>query len=104
MEYQAAGLIAVVNDSGGPKQDIVVDIEGGGTGFRATSAESYAEGFGKALGLEEGECKEMRARARASSRRFSTAVFAKGWVGGLETLVGMRVRGERREREGKETG
>ena len=29
VEYQAAGLISVVNDSGGPKQDIVVDIEGG---------------------------------------------------------------------------
>ena len=32
VEYQAAGLICVVNDSGGPKEDIVVDIEGGPTG------------------------------------------------------------------------
>jgi alpha-1,2-mannosyltransferase len=32
VEYQAAGLISVVNDSGGPKLDIVVDIEGEPTG------------------------------------------------------------------------
>ena len=32
VEYQAAGLISVVHDSGGPKEDIVVDIEGLPTG------------------------------------------------------------------------
>ena len=32
VEYQAAGLIAVVNNSGGPKEDIVVEIDGKPTG------------------------------------------------------------------------
>lgn len=32
VEYQAAGLICVVNDSGGPFLDIVIDHEGGPTG------------------------------------------------------------------------
>jgi len=32
VEYQAAGLISVVNDSGGPKLDIVTEWEGGATG------------------------------------------------------------------------
>ena len=32
VEYQAAGLISVVNDSGGPKEDIVVSIDGEPTG------------------------------------------------------------------------
>ena len=32
VEYQAAGLICAVNDSGGPKADIVVDFDGGATG------------------------------------------------------------------------
>ena len=32
VEYQAAGLICVVNNSGGPKEDIVVDYHGGSTG------------------------------------------------------------------------
>ncbi len=33
VEYQAAGLISIVNDSGGPKNDIVVDCNGGPTGM-----------------------------------------------------------------------
>lgn len=33
VEYQAAGLISVVNDSGGPKLDIVVDVDGQPTGM-----------------------------------------------------------------------
>lgn len=32
VEYQAAGLISVVNDSGGPKLDIVVNVDGKPTG------------------------------------------------------------------------
>lgn len=32
VEYQAAGLIVVAHDSGGPKMDIVVDLEDGPTG------------------------------------------------------------------------
>lgn len=32
VEYQAAGLVSVVHDSGGPKLDIVVDIDGEPTG------------------------------------------------------------------------
>lgn len=33
VEYQAAGLISVVNNSGGPREDIVVDIDGEPTGI-----------------------------------------------------------------------
>ena len=34
VEYQAAGLICIVNNSGGPKRDIVVDVNGGPTGMQ----------------------------------------------------------------------
>ena len=37
VEYQAAGLICVVNDSGGPKQDIVIEYGGGPTGIKISS-------------------------------------------------------------------
>lgn len=37
VEYQAAGLICVVNDSGGPKADIVVDVDGEATGMLSQS-------------------------------------------------------------------
>jgi alpha-1,2-mannosyltransferase len=33
VEYQASVLISVVNDSGGPKLDIVVEVDGGATGL-----------------------------------------------------------------------
>ncbi len=32
VEYQAAGLISVVHNSGGPKEDIVIEIDGQPTG------------------------------------------------------------------------
>ena len=43
VEYQAAGLICVVNNSGGPKRDIVVDVDGGPTGMSSNESghESY---------------------------------------------------------------
>ena len=42
VEYQAAGLISVVNDSGGPKEDIVVEFDGGPTGlFPAVSFATF---------------------------------------------------------------
>lgn len=37
VEYQAAGLIAVVNASGGPKEDIVVEVDGEVTGMSLSS-------------------------------------------------------------------
>ena len=39
VEYQAAGLVSVVNDSGGPKRDIVVDLDGKPTGKTACHRE-----------------------------------------------------------------
>ena len=41
VEYQAAGLISVVNDSGGPRNDIVVEYEDGPTGSFANSSLFY---------------------------------------------------------------
>jgi alpha-1,2-mannosyltransferase len=46
VEYQASGLISVVNDSGGPKLDIVVDVDGEPTGtFRALAFRVIGGGF-----------------------------------------------------------
>ena len=43
VEYQAAGLICVVNDSGGPKEDIVVEYDGGPTGMFFESPRGMAD-------------------------------------------------------------
>ncbi|KAL4900536.1 hypothetical protein BDW74DRAFT_161600 [Aspergillus multicolor] len=103
VEYQAAGLIAVVHDSGGPREDIVVDlpvseseslqdgseIGGRATGFRATTEEEFADAFGKALSLRAEEKVAMRLRARKSALRFTEEEFSKKWVGEVRKLVDM---------------
>ncbi|KAF2272720.1 UDP-Glycosyltransferase/glycogen phosphorylase [Westerdykella ornata] len=90
VEYQAAGLICVVHDSGGPKMDIVVDVEGEPTGYHASSVEEYAAAFDKALSLPAEEALKMRLRARRSARRFSTQVFGEKWVRRMEELIRLR--------------
>lgn len=93
VEYQAAGLISVVHDSGGPKRDIVVEIDGAATGFHATSAAEFAAGFEKALSLRDKVA--MRLRARKSAKRFTEEEFGKKWVKCMDALVGMRKKGEK---------
>ncbi|RDW60648.1 glycosyltransferase family 4 protein [Coleophoma cylindrospora] len=88
VEYQAAGLISVVHDSGGPKRDIVVPIDGERTGFHATTSTEFAEGFQEALQLEDKLA--MRKRARKSAQRFTEEEFAKKWIGAMEMMVKLR--------------
>ncbi|APA12104.1 hypothetical protein sscle_09g068740 [Sclerotinia sclerotiorum 1980 UF-70] len=90
VEYQAAGLISVVHDSGGPKRDIVTKIDGLPTGFHASTVEQFAEGFESALSLPREDKIAMRLRARKSAQRFTEAEFAKKWIVGMEQLVALR--------------
>lgn len=85
VEYQAAGLISVVHNSGGPKLDIVTEIDGQPTGFHATTATEYAEGFEKAFSLPDPLA--VRLRARRSAQRFTEEEFAGRWLAELQKLV-----------------
>ncbi|KAL2149680.1 hypothetical protein VTH82DRAFT_8332 [Thermothelomyces myriococcoides] len=85
VEYQAAGLVSVVHDSGGPKMDIVVDIDGEPTGFHASTASEFADGFKKALSLPDPYT--VRQRARQSAKRFTEEEFARRWTEQMEKLV-----------------
>ncbi|KAK3684236.1 glycosyltransferase family 4 protein [Podospora appendiculata] len=87
VEYQAAGLVSVVHNSGGPKLDIVVDVDGEPTGFHATTATEFAAGFEKALSLPDPTA--VRLRARQSAKRFTEEEFANRWMAQMETLVVM---------------
>ncbi|KAL9038320.1 MAG: hypothetical protein Q9214_005326 [Letrouitia sp. 1 TL-2023] len=89
VEYQAAGLISVVNDSGGPKLDIVVDMDGRPTGFYASTVVEYAAKFAEALLMVPDEALAMRSRARTSAMRFTEEEFAARWSGQMEKLVGL---------------
>jgi alpha-1,2-mannosyltransferase len=112
VEYMAAGLIPVVHDSGGPKLDIVTEIDSGRTGmssemwlivgFHASSANEFAEAYEKVLTLPEEECIAMRERARKSAQRFSEEVFMSSWTKEMQKLLKLegRYRGERIYRTG----
>lgn len=91
VEYQAAGLIPVVHDSGGPKLDIVVPYDGQPTGFHAGNEEQYAKAFQDALSMPENERFQMRLRGREVAKRFTEQQFAKRWVAEMEELVQMQV-------------
>ena len=52
VEYQAAGLVGVVHNSGGPKMDIVIEVEGGKTGFHATGVLPVTSGGAPDSNLE----------------------------------------------------
>ncbi|KAI4919569.1 asparagine-linked glycosylation protein [Alternaria incomplexa] len=91
VEYQAAGMISVVNNSGGPKLDIVIEVDGKPTGFHATTAEQYADGFRKALTLSPEDTLDMRQRARRSAERFTDQVFAERWLKNTEKLVALQI-------------
>ena len=90
VEYQAAGLICVVNNSGGPKMDIVVHIAGGPTGLHASTASEYARAFEKALSYAPKQALQMRNRARVSAGRFSEEEFQKRWVEIVGKMIEMK--------------
>lgn len=90
VEYQAAGLISVVHVSGGPREDIVVDLGDGATGFHASNEEEFAAAFEAALALPEEEKVAMRLRARQSAKRFTAEEFWRKWIREVEKLVEMR--------------
>lgn len=87
VEYQAAGLIAVVHDSGGPKLDIVTAVDGLPTGFHATTVDEFAAAFEQALVLPDPLA--WRERARRSAKRFTEEAFARKWLEQMERLVAM---------------
>lgn len=87
VEYQAAGLICVTHDSGGPREDIVIDLGDGATGFRAETEEQFAASFEAALALPEAEKVAMRQRARRSAQRFTEEEFSRKWLDQVQKLV-----------------
>ncbi|KAL9476937.1 hypothetical protein ACSS6W_006778 [Trichoderma asperelloides] len=87
VEYQAAGLISVVHDSGGPKLDIVTEVDGEPTGFHASNAAEFAAGYEAALSLPDPLA--MRLRARKSAKRFSEEVFEEQWLAQMGRLVAL---------------
>lgn len=82
VEFMAAGLITVANDSGGPRTDI---IDNGTNGFRASTADEYAQVLDKVLKLPDTELCTIRAKALEKVRKFFTVdQFSQHFIASLE--------------------
>lgn len=68
VEFLAAGLITVAHNSGGPKNDIIKDLN---VGFLATTENEYANEIYKILQLSEQKCREIAKNGRERSLAFS---------------------------------
>lgn len=77
VEFMAAGLITIANNSGGPKTDIIDD---GVNGFRASTVEEYSEALWKALCMTKSDVDRMRAKAWEKSLLFSNERFNRGFL------------------------
>jgi alpha-1,2-mannosyltransferase len=76
VEMMAAGLLVVAHNSGGPKSDIVIPYKGQQTGFLAATVEEYAQALYDAVTMAEVDANKIRKAAKASTSRFTDAVFA----------------------------
>ena len=88
VEGLAAGLIPVVHNSGGVREDIVVPFEGKDIGYKCETETDYADAFARVLvEMDEDEVFEMRLRCRESSKRFTGEVFEERWNAEVSKLV-----------------
>ena len=80
VEMQAAGLLTIANDSGGPRMDIVIPYNDFLTGLLASDVESYAESMFTALTLCDEDRHDIQRAARLSAARFSDAHFVEQFI------------------------
>ena len=93
VEYMAAGVIAVANNSGGPAADIILphrDERSGSlqaTGYLASTVDEYASALVNALCISDREREKMCLAARASIERFSEKTFDESFANALERVL-----------------
>lgn len=92
VEYMAAGVIPIANDSGGPREDIVVPevVEEGvtqATGYLASTAQEYADAIGEVLAMEQQERLRIAAAAQRHASKFSTERFLKDFTAAVLPLL-----------------
>jgi alpha-1,2-mannosyltransferase len=76
LPFQAAGVIPIAHDSGGPRADIVKTVGTVSAGFLASTASQYAEHMAAVLDrLPTAALASMQSLARESAKRFSDEVF-----------------------------
>ena len=84
VEMMAAGTITIAHNTGGPKSDIIVPLEGQRTGYLATTAQEYSDAM-YAIFFENSSEENTRIRTygRKASKSFSDDVFDKSFQSAL---------------------
>ncbi len=88
-ECMAAGCIIVAHNSGGPRDDIVVDWQGHNVGYLADTLEDMASNLVEIFNTSEIDRRTMVEAARASvDAKFSVGVFEASFLRATEDLFG----------------
>lgn len=77
VELQAAGLVTVAHNSGGPKMDIVVPLDDCPTGLLASDEDTYSASLYEALTMSDPTRRSMQEAARRSAHRFTDENFER---------------------------
>lgn len=101
VQFMAAGVVPIANNSGGPKMDILVGIPlltyrpALGTtqavrcpGYLCTTEDEYAAAITEVLNMEESRRSSLADIARISSERFSDESFKSDFVEALSGALG----------------
>lgn len=87
----AAGVVPIVHDSGGPREDIVVPVQIGPdleiTGYRCTTEEEFARALVEVLAMDQVRRLRIAAAARTQAAKFSDARFAEAFVEALSPVL-----------------
>jgi len=93
VEYMAAGVVALANNSGGPASDIIVPFKDErtgslqATGYLASTTDEYASALVNALCISDKEREKMCTAARRSIERFSESSFDAAFANALNGIV-----------------
>ena len=92
-------MVPIAHDSAGPREDIVVEEEGGGpalgggepqpTGYRCTTVDQYADAIVEVLGMGQVERMRVSAAARRRAAHFSDQRFQKELLACLADVLPM---------------
>ncbi|XP_022644829.1 GDP-Man:Man(3)GlcNAc(2)-PP-Dol alpha-1,2-mannosyltransferase-like [Varroa destructor] len=83
VECLAAGLITVVHDSGGPKEDIIRP----GCGFTAITAEDFAKQIAQIIRMTPSERQKISDAAKRSMDRFTEGKFKSSFLKIVRTYI-----------------
>lgn len=88
VEFMAAGCIPVAHNSGGPRSDIIPEKNKTTIGFRATTANEYAEKMDLILGMNTTQAREIQTNGRLYVENiFSDEAFDTSFYNAIEPLM-----------------